>query len=241
MPILHLSQLIGVAAGLEDVGAEVQAPRRLACGPCSRSSRSEREAPRATAARWQLGSRAGAPRGWRCRLGLVRGGLAAARACSRSSSPGCRPSSTACGSRTSPTSTSAFPRAGGARSSAPSTWVGRAAARPRLHHRRPALASERRAAAARAARAAAAAVLRRARQPRLRRHRDPFSQPVDARPSSGRRRCSADEAAELELRGRRVQIVGVDPRTYAGGHGAARRSSPTRTADLRILLCHFPA
>ena len=29
MPILHLSQLVGVAAGLDGRGAEVQAPRRL--------------------------------------------------------------------------------------------------------------------------------------------------------------------------------------------------------------------
>jgi predicted MPP superfamily phosphohydrolase len=48
-----------------------------------------------------------------------------------------------------------------------------------------------------------------------------------------------DEAASIELRGRRVQLVGVDPRTYR-----ARRSRPERLADrhadLRILLCHFP-
>ena len=48
-----------------------------------------------------------------------------------------------------------------------------------------------------------------------------------------------DETAEVELRGRRVQLVGVDPRTYM-----ARRARPAThedgTADLRILLCHFP-
>jgi uncharacterized protein len=48
-----------------------------------------------------------------------------------------------------------------------------------------------------------------------------------------------DEARTVELRGRKVQIVGVDPRSYRRG-----RSQPERLADpeaeLRILLCHFP-
>jgi len=48
-----------------------------------------------------------------------------------------------------------------------------------------------------------------------------------------------DESATLELRGMRVQIVGVDPRAYR-----QRRSQPwslvDENADLRILLCHFP-
>jgi predicted MPP superfamily phosphohydrolase len=48
-----------------------------------------------------------------------------------------------------------------------------------------------------------------------------------------------DESATLELRGKRIQIVGVDPRAYR-----QRRSKPwalvDESADLRILLCHFP-
>jgi predicted MPP superfamily phosphohydrolase len=48
-----------------------------------------------------------------------------------------------------------------------------------------------------------------------------------------------DESETVEIRGRRVQIVGVDPRAYK-----QRRSRPWTlvdpTADLRILLCHFP-
>jgi uncharacterized protein len=48
-----------------------------------------------------------------------------------------------------------------------------------------------------------------------------------------------DEGEMVELRGHRVQLVGVDPRTYR-----LRRSSPERLADpkadVRILLCHFP-
>jgi predicted MPP superfamily phosphohydrolase len=48
-----------------------------------------------------------------------------------------------------------------------------------------------------------------------------------------------DEAVTVQLRGRLVQLVGVDPRTYRRG-----LSDPARLADpnatLRILICHFP-
>jgi uncharacterized protein len=48
-----------------------------------------------------------------------------------------------------------------------------------------------------------------------------------------------DEEATVDLRGRRVQVVGVDPRTYRRGLARpARLADPD--ADLRILLCHFP-
>jgi hypothetical protein len=68
--------------------------------------------------------------------------------------------------------------------------------------------------------------------------RDPFSQAAgltDLSPAQ----LLVDESATVELRGRRVQIVGVDPRAYREG-----RSKPWQlvdeAADLRILLCHFP-
>jgi len=68
--------------------------------------------------------------------------------------------------------------------------------------------------------------------------RDPFSHPVelyDLEPTE----LLSDESRVLELRGRRIQIVGVDPRSYR-----RRRAHPERLADpevdLRILLCHFP-
>jgi uncharacterized protein len=68
--------------------------------------------------------------------------------------------------------------------------------------------------------------------------RDPFSRSAgltDLTPA----RLLVDESAVSELRGRRVQIVGVDPRTYR-----QRTSKPWAladpAADLRILLCHFP-
>jgi len=68
--------------------------------------------------------------------------------------------------------------------------------------------------------------------------RDPFSRAAglgDLAPA----RLLVDEAVTIELRGRRVQIVGVDPSAYR-----QRRSHPWEladdAADLRILLCHYP-
>lgn len=68
--------------------------------------------------------------------------------------------------------------------------------------------------------------------------RDPFSKPVhlaELAPAT----LLFDEAVELELRGARVQVVGVDPRSYTGGR-ARPEELADRTAGLRILLCHFP-
>jgi predicted MPP superfamily phosphohydrolase len=68
--------------------------------------------------------------------------------------------------------------------------------------------------------------------------RDPFSKPV-GEVDLGRGTLLADESVTLELYGRRVQLVGVDPRTYM-----RREARPWELAepdaDLRILLCHFP-
>ncbi|MGZ4399519.1 MAG: metallophosphoesterase [Gaiellaceae bacterium] len=68
--------------------------------------------------------------------------------------------------------------------------------------------------------------------------RDPFSESAalfDLAPAT----LLLDESATIELRGRLVQIVGVDPRSFS-----ARRARPEllalADADLRILLCHFP-
>ena len=71
--------------------------------------------------------------------------------------------------------------------------------------------------------------------------RDPFSQRID--PEAIERLPGVvllgDEAVDVELHGCRVQVVGVEPRSYA-----SRSSSPERLAergaDLRLLLCHFP-
>jgi predicted MPP superfamily phosphohydrolase len=71
--------------------------------------------------------------------------------------------------------------------------------------------------------------------------RDPFSERIDFAAVAGLDGVTllADDAGVAELRGRHVQLVGVDPRTYA-----ARTADPASLADadasLRILLCHFP-
>jgi len=48
-----------------------------------------------------------------------------------------------------------------------------------------------------------------------------------------------DEAVELQLQGRRVQVVGIDPVTYRSGRADPEGRADT-AADLRILLCHYP-
>lgn len=67
---------------------------------------------------------------------------------------------------------------------------------------------------------------------------DPFSRPSpvgDLSPAT----LLLDDETTLDVRGRRVQIVGVDPRTYRRGRSRPeQRADPD--ADLRILLCHFP-
>jgi predicted MPP superfamily phosphohydrolase len=71
--------------------------------------------------------------------------------------------------------------------------------------------------------------------------RDPFSERLDGDELDAMEGVTllSDEAVEVELRGRRVQVVGVDPRTYALGKARpAELVDPE--AELRILLCHFP-
>jgi hypothetical protein len=71
--------------------------------------------------------------------------------------------------------------------------------------------------------------------------RDPFSQRLDPAAFAALEDVVllGDDAVEVEVRGRRAQLVGVDPESYA-----SRRADPAslsdRAADLRILLCHFP-
>jgi predicted MPP superfamily phosphohydrolase len=68
--------------------------------------------------------------------------------------------------------------------------------------------------------------------------RDPFSKPVELL-GLEHGTLLLDESVEAELRGRRVEIAGVDPRAWMRRRrsGFAPWSSE---ADLRILLCHFP-
>jgi uncharacterized protein len=68
--------------------------------------------------------------------------------------------------------------------------------------------------------------------------RDPFSK-QSAVSDLGSTTVLSDEGRTIELRGRRVQIVGVDPRSYRRGTARPERLADPE-ADLRILLCHFP-
>ena len=68
--------------------------------------------------------------------------------------------------------------------------------------------------------------------------RDPFAEVIelaDLEPAS----LLTDEAETVEFRGRSVQVVGVDPRSYHRGRAKPERLADPE-ADLRILLCHFP-
>ena len=155
----------------------------------------------------------------------------------RSRCPGCRPSSPGCGSRTSPTSTSACPRRRRARSSGRST--GSRSGSPTSCSSRATCSRGRR------ARERLRALIERLPPVYavLGNHdyadsRDPFSKPV-GEVDLGRGTLLADEAVTLELRGRRVQLVGVDPRTYMRLEARPWELADP-DADLRILLCHFP-
>ena len=68
--------------------------------------------------------------------------------------------------------------------------------------------------------------------------RDPFSAPAplrDLAPAT----LLADDARTVEIRGRRVQVAGVDPRSYRDGRARPERLVD-REAELRVLLCHYP-
>ena len=71
--------------------------------------------------------------------------------------------------------------------------------------------------------------------------RDPFSQRIDPAVFDELEGVTVlgDEAIEVELRGRRVQLVGVEPGEYADRVAGPQRLADPQ-ADLRVLLCHFP-
>jgi predicted MPP superfamily phosphohydrolase len=66
--------------------------------------------------------------------------------------------------------------------------------------------------------------------------RDPFSRPVElGRLEHGT--MLLDNAEVVELRGKRIELAGVDPRSWLQKLPSAFED---QGADLRILLCHFP-
>ena len=68
--------------------------------------------------------------------------------------------------------------------------------------------------------------------------RDPFSRASDLDELPGAT-LLRDESATVWIRGRRIQVVGVDPLTYPLGLSRPQRLVDP-DADLRILLCHYP-
>ena len=163
-----------------------------------------------------------------------------APACSRSRSRACRRSSTASGSRISPTSTSACPPAAASPPSARSP--GWRSGSP-ISSASPATSSPTRAACRCLVR-----LLGTLERPFvvLGNHdvavtRDPFSRAAELDgPRGGRACCSATRRSCVERAGRHGSSSSAPTRraTRAATHG--RGSSSTRDADLRILLCHFP-
>jgi hypothetical protein len=71
--------------------------------------------------------------------------------------------------------------------------------------------------------------------------RDPFSQPVVPEDLGRIEGVTVliDQSIEVELRGSRVQLVGVDPRRYADGT-TRPEALIDQSIDARFLLCHFP-
>ena len=104
----------------------------------------------------------------------------------------------------------------------------RAEARPRLHHRRSRLAPLGDAASSNACSASIGRCYVVLGNHDFADSRDPFSQRID--PAAIARLPGVvllgDEAVDVELRGRRVQVVGVEPQSYA-----ARTAAPERLAD----------
>ena len=68
--------------------------------------------------------------------------------------------------------------------------------------------------------------------------RDPRARATEAA-DLGAATLLSNAAVTLELRGLRVQLVGVEPRSYIRGH-AQPESLVDGGAALRVLLCHFP-
>jgi uncharacterized protein len=66
--------------------------------------------------------------------------------------------------------------------------------------------------------------------------RDPFSRPVDLE-RVAHATILLDRAEVVELRGKRIELAGVDPRSWLQKKASGFQDPG---ADLRILLCHFP-
>jgi uncharacterized protein len=66
--------------------------------------------------------------------------------------------------------------------------------------------------------------------------RDPFSQPAQLT-ELARGTLLADTSVEVDARGIRIELGGVDPRSWLRRHGSGFAEP---SAPFRVLLCHFP-
>jgi predicted MPP superfamily phosphohydrolase len=69
--------------------------------------------------------------------------------------------------------------------------------------------------------------------------RDPFARAAAPYGLPSETRLLRDESVTFELRGHRVQVLGVDPLTYLDERVDWSRRADEQ-ADLRVLLCHYP-
>jgi predicted MPP superfamily phosphohydrolase len=71
--------------------------------------------------------------------------------------------------------------------------------------------------------------------------RDPFSQRIDGDALADVPGVAllTDDSVTVETRGHRIEVVGVDPRTYAR-RDARPHELIDESIELKILLCHFP-
>ena len=207
LPVLHLSQLVGVAAGIEE--SELKFKRHIVDPRPALANRGEHDAGLGPCGVWAGGFRrrgrapivSAVPAAW----GSSR---PAGRVCASSTSrcPGFRPSSTGCASCTSPTSTSACRSAAAAVAQAVE-WTAARRPGPRRRHRRPAHASARRAASARVRGVAARAGVAVLGNHDLAISRDPQAVRRTCA-SSSRRRCSGTRGDARAARPR-VWIAGA--------------------------------
>ena len=171
---------------------------------------------------------------------MVRGRLAATPGRRGAASKVCRPSSTGSGSRTSRTSISGCRRAGDARCVRPSSgWSSgtpTSSASPATSSRVARGSPNWRNGCDNSTGATSSSAT--TTSPTAATRSRNASIPATLAAISGVTLLS-DESVERTVAGRRVQIVGVDPRTYARRE-ARPADAIDETADLRILLCHFP-
>ena len=222
MPILHLSQLIGVAAGLDGVGAEVQAARRLG---------------RARHREIRGLKPAVAVAGRRPRVGPLRGRLGAAARAARAAP---RLPEELDGLRIAHLSDFhlGLPSRGERAVERAVEWVverqpdltlisGDLVSRPRGERKLLELLDR------------LPHVLRRPRQPRPGRHARPVRAPVADARARARRRCSPTRRGRSRCAaGGCRSPASIRGRTRSGMARPDELADPT--ADLRILLCHFP-